>query len=153
MHTHIQICIYPIKRCSISLIIREMKIRTTLRYHFSPIRLVKIKRYNTFFWPGYYRGGSHFRTLLVECKPVQPFWRGTWQANMNDTCICFWPTIPLLGICPEDIPLLVQNHIATMSLITTLFVIAKYSENLNTCSMASSWINYGTFTQWSTKQL
>lgn len=116
-HTHLSI---SHKRCSISLIIREMKIRMTLRYHFSPIRLVKIKRYNTFFWPGYYRGGSHFRTLLVECKPVQPFWRETWQASMNDTCICFWPTIPLLGICPEDIPLLVPNHRATISLITTL---------------------------------
>ena len=67
IHTHIHI--YPIKRGSISLIIREMQIRTIPRYHFSLIRLVKMKRYNTFFGPGYYRGDRHFHSLLVESKP------------------------------------------------------------------------------------
>jgi len=121
------------------LIIREIQIKTTLRFHFTPVRMAKIQLSgDSRCW----RGCGERGTLLHcwwDCKLVQPLWKSVWWFFRKlDIVLPEDPAIPLLGICPEYVPTCNKDICSTM-FIAALFIIAR-SWKEPRCSLIEEWI-------------
>ena len=106
------------KRCSTSLTIKEMQIKTTMRYHLTPVRMIVIKKvYKQMFERAWRKG--NLLTLLVGMQ--------TGTANMENSVeipfktgnrTAIQPAIPLLGIHPKENR--IERDTCTLMLIAAL---------------------------------
>jgi hypothetical protein len=115
-----------------------MQIKTTLRFHLTPVRMAKVKNSgDSRCWQGC--GGRTVLHCWWDCKLVQSLWKTVWLfLRKLDIGLIEDPVKPLLGIYPENAPTCNKVTCSTM-FIAALFIIARrWKETI--CPSTEEWI-------------
>ena len=122
-----------------SLITRETQIKTTMRYHITPVRVGIInKRVLARMWG---RGDPCTLTVGGTGRLVQPLWNTVWRfLKKLKTELPYDPAISLLGVYPERYSeILIQKDICIPMFFAVLFTITKIRKQPR-CPWIDDWL-------------
>ena len=106
-----------------------MQIKTTMRYHLTPVRMAIINKSPNNKW---WRGCGEKRIPLHsgwECKLAQPLWRAVWgYLRKLYIELPYDPATPLLGIYPDNTFL--KKYTCIRIFIAALFTVTKTGKQL-----------------------
>ena len=120
----IQMANKHMNKCSASMIIQKLQIKTSMRYHLTPVRIAILKKStNNKCW----KVVEKRETLLHcwwECKLVQTLWRTVWRYIRKLYIeLPYDPVTPLLVIYPDETCL--EKDTCPHMFIAAVFTIAK----------------------------
>ena len=128
------------KRCSASLAIREMQIKTTVRYYFTLVRMAIINKSTNNKCRRRWRQKGTLVHCWWDCRLVQPLWKTVWNfLRKLKMELPFDPAIPLLGLYPKNCETPIQKNLCIPMFTAAQFTISKCWKQPK-CPSVNEWI-------------
>ena len=123
-----------------SLIIKEMQIKTAIRYYLTPFRMTIInKTRSNKCWQECEEKGTTAHCWW-ECKLVQQLWKTVWRfLKKLKTELPYDPAVSFLGIHPMEMKSLSWRDICTPMFIAALLIVTKVWKQ-SKCPLTGEWI-------------